>query len=33
VQAPALREEGTAELLDGLARYLSKQPGELTGHR
>jgi hypothetical protein len=32
-QAPALREEGTAEMLDGLARYLTKQPGELTGHR
>jgi hypothetical protein len=29
----ALREEGTAEMLDGLTRHLSKQPGELTGHR
>jgi len=26
VQAPALREEGTAEMLDGLARYLTAQP-------
>lgn len=25
-QAPALRREGTAEMLDGLTRYLSKQP-------
>ena len=32
-QAPALREEDTAEMLDRLTRYLSKQPGELTGHR
>jgi uncharacterized protein YndB with AHSA1/START domain len=26
VQAPALREEGTAEMFDGLARYLTAQP-------
>jgi len=26
LQAPALREEGTTEMLDGLTRYLSKQP-------
>ena len=26
-QAPALREEGTAEMLDGLTRYLAAQPG------
>ena len=32
-QAPALREEGIAEMLDRLTRYRSKQPGELTGHR
>ena len=32
-QAPALGEEGTAEMLDRLTRYRSKQPGELTGHR
>jgi hypothetical protein len=32
-QAPALREEGTAEMLDRLTRYRSKQPSELTGHR
>ena len=25
-QAPALREEGTTEMLDGLTRYLAKQP-------
>ena len=25
-QAPALRKEGTTEMLDGLTRYLSKQP-------
>jgi hypothetical protein len=25
-QAPALREEGTAEMLDGVARYLTVQP-------
>lgn len=25
-QAPALRQEGTAEMLDGLARYLTAQP-------
>ncbi len=25
-QAPALREEGTTEMLDGLARYLTAQP-------
>jgi uncharacterized protein YndB with AHSA1/START domain len=26
LQAPALRKEGTTEMLDGLTRYLSKQP-------
>ena len=25
-QAPALRQEGTTEMLDGLARYLTAQP-------
>jgi hypothetical protein len=25
--------EGPTEMLDGLTRYLSKQPGELTGRR
>lgn len=25
-QAPVLREEGTAEMLDGLTRYLTAQP-------
>jgi hypothetical protein len=30
-QAPALREEGTAEMLDGLARYLTVQPASLPG--
>ena len=25
-QAPALRKEGTAEMLDGLTRYLTNQP-------
>jgi hypothetical protein len=32
-QAPALREEGTTGMLDGPARYLTAQPGQLTGHR
>lgn len=26
LEAPALRKQGTAEMLDGLTRYLSKQP-------
>ena len=30
-QAPALREEGTAEMLDGLARYLTAQPASRPG--
>ena len=25
-QAPALRKEGTTEMLDGLTRYLSERP-------
>ncbi|HEY2689695.1 MAG TPA: SRPBCC family protein [Streptosporangiaceae bacterium] len=29
-QAPALRQEGTAEMLDGLTRYLSSQPASTT---
>jgi hypothetical protein len=31
VQAPALREEGTAEMLDGIARYLTAQPASRLG--
>jgi len=31
VQAPALREEGTAEMLDGLARYLTARPASRPG--
>jgi len=32
-QAPALREEGGAEMPGGLTRHLSEHPGEPTGRR
>ena len=31
--APALRQEGTTEMLDGLTRLSDRATGQLTGHR